>query len=496
MLAEVTSPLTGEWMTPRRRFTSAMYRGNVDKVPACTLSSVVTVEMMDLVDAAFPEAHLDAEKMARLAATAHDVFGMDTIMPVFHSQLESDALGGETEWAEKDNWPSPSRFTIDGARAGQDARRLPGAAHDGGRDRRHQAAPARATRTWPSWARSTGRGRSATRWSASRTSSWTSCSTRTRSSATSTHSCRPAWRPRRPSSRPGRMPSCGRPHDRRPVSGRDLPRLPAGDAPAHHRPRWAAPASSIAAARPSTGSTLRGGRLGRLPLRVPGRRARGARDGRRADGPDGQPQQSVRCSGRARAEDVYKACWDLMDAGVDGLAPEGSVPLVTPKEPLMAINHAARRLVGASIAATTASSIALESLHQHLHRLSRPGLSPPTHRDAGERRSMADLKRLQTAVEVGDRETAVEVTEQAIDGGHPPEDHPRRDDRRDGRGRAALPGQRDLRPGDAHQRARHEGRGGAAGAAADRRAATSRTASRSSAPSRATSTTSARTSWG
>jgi MtaA/CmuA family methyltransferase len=110
--AEITHPLRGEWMTPRRRFLSAMYRGHVDKVPACTLSSVVTVEMMDLVDASFPEAHLDAEKMARLAATAHDVLGMDSIMPVWHSQLESDALGGETEWAEKDNWPSPSRFTI------------------------------------------------------------------------------------------------------------------------------------------------------------------------------------------------------------------------------------------------------------------------------------------------------------------------------------------------------------------------------------------------
>lgn len=113
MLAEVTSPLRGEWMTPRRRFLSATYRGPVDKIPACTLSSVVTVEMMDLVDAPFPEAHLDAEKMARLAATAHDVFGMDTIMPVFHSQLESDALGGDTEWAEKDNWPSPSKYVID-----------------------------------------------------------------------------------------------------------------------------------------------------------------------------------------------------------------------------------------------------------------------------------------------------------------------------------------------------------------------------------------------
>ena len=91
MIAEVTHPLEGEWMTPRRRFLSAIYRGHVDKVPACTLSSVVTVEMMDLVNAPFPEAHLDAELMARLAATAHDVFGMDTIMPVFHSQLESDA---------------------------------------------------------------------------------------------------------------------------------------------------------------------------------------------------------------------------------------------------------------------------------------------------------------------------------------------------------------------------------------------------------------------
>jgi [methyl-Co(III) methanol-specific corrinoid protein]:coenzyme M methyltransferase len=110
--AEVTKSLSGEWMTPRRRFLSALYRGRVDKVPAASLSSCVTVELMDLVDAAFPEAHLDAEKMARLAATVHEVLGMDTMMPVWHSQLESDALGGDTDWAEKDNWPSPSKFVI------------------------------------------------------------------------------------------------------------------------------------------------------------------------------------------------------------------------------------------------------------------------------------------------------------------------------------------------------------------------------------------------
>lgn len=64
--------LSGEWMTPRRRFLSALYGGRVDKVPAMTLSSVMTLEAMEIADAAFPEAHLDAEKMARLAATAHE----------------------------------------------------------------------------------------------------------------------------------------------------------------------------------------------------------------------------------------------------------------------------------------------------------------------------------------------------------------------------------------------------------------------------------------
>lgn len=111
-LTEVTSKLQGEWMNSRRRFVSALYRGRVDKIPACSLSSVMTVELMDMVDAPFPEAHLDAEMMARLAATSHEVLGLDTIMPVWHSQLEANALGGETDWGEKDSWPSPSRFVI------------------------------------------------------------------------------------------------------------------------------------------------------------------------------------------------------------------------------------------------------------------------------------------------------------------------------------------------------------------------------------------------
>ncbi len=99
-------------MTPRRRFLSALYGGRVDKVPAMTLSSVVTLEAMEIVDAWFPEAHLDAEKMARLAATAYEELGLDTIMPVFHSQLEADALDAATWWGTVDNWPATSDHVL------------------------------------------------------------------------------------------------------------------------------------------------------------------------------------------------------------------------------------------------------------------------------------------------------------------------------------------------------------------------------------------------
>jgi [methyl-Co(III) methanol-specific corrinoid protein]:coenzyme M methyltransferase len=67
---------------------------------------VATVELMDLVDAPFPEANRDPEKMARLAATGYTELGFDSVMPVFTIIQESSALGCEIQWEEKDNWPT------------------------------------------------------------------------------------------------------------------------------------------------------------------------------------------------------------------------------------------------------------------------------------------------------------------------------------------------------------------------------------------------------
>jgi [methyl-Co(III) methanol-specific corrinoid protein]:coenzyme M methyltransferase len=93
-------------MTSRARVLAALRREPVDRTPVCTPTSVATVELMDLVDAPFPDANRDAELMARLAATSYTELGFDTVMPVFSIIQESSALGCRMQWEQKDNWPT------------------------------------------------------------------------------------------------------------------------------------------------------------------------------------------------------------------------------------------------------------------------------------------------------------------------------------------------------------------------------------------------------
>ena len=93
-------------MTSRERVLAALRREPVDRTPVCNPTSVATVELMDLVDAPFPDANREPEKMARLAATGHTELGFDSIMPVFSIIQESSALGCRMQWETKDNWPT------------------------------------------------------------------------------------------------------------------------------------------------------------------------------------------------------------------------------------------------------------------------------------------------------------------------------------------------------------------------------------------------------
>ncbi len=98
--------MSGATMTSRERVLAALRREPVDRTPLVNPTSLATVELMDLVDAPFPNANREPELMARLAATGHTELGFDSIMPVFSIIQESSAIGCKIQWEYKDNWPT------------------------------------------------------------------------------------------------------------------------------------------------------------------------------------------------------------------------------------------------------------------------------------------------------------------------------------------------------------------------------------------------------
>lgn len=92
-------------MSPRERVLRALNQQWVDRIPVGNPTSVATVESMEACGAYFPDVHLDAEKMAALAATGHEVLGFDTIAPYFSVQQEAAAFGLRMSWGTIDSMP-------------------------------------------------------------------------------------------------------------------------------------------------------------------------------------------------------------------------------------------------------------------------------------------------------------------------------------------------------------------------------------------------------
>jgi [methyl-Co(III) methanol-specific corrinoid protein]:coenzyme M methyltransferase len=92
----------------RKLFLDAVHGTSTPRPAFGSGTSIVTEELMDLVGAEFPKAHLDAEAMTKLALAGHTVFGFDVVMPLFSVWHESAAVGCPVEWGTKSRMPDCS----------------------------------------------------------------------------------------------------------------------------------------------------------------------------------------------------------------------------------------------------------------------------------------------------------------------------------------------------------------------------------------------------
>jgi len=92
----------------RQLFIDAVRRKNVSGPPCFgTGTSIVCRELMDRLGVWFPEAHLDAEKMAALAIAGHTELHLDVVMPLFSVCHEAAALGCRVDWGSPEAMPEP-----------------------------------------------------------------------------------------------------------------------------------------------------------------------------------------------------------------------------------------------------------------------------------------------------------------------------------------------------------------------------------------------------
>jgi [methyl-Co(III) methanol-specific corrinoid protein]:coenzyme M methyltransferase len=63
----------------RKNFLNALHGNPVNRIPALSVTQTGTVELMDMTGAAWPEAHSDPEKMAKLAIAGHEIAGFEAV---------------------------------------------------------------------------------------------------------------------------------------------------------------------------------------------------------------------------------------------------------------------------------------------------------------------------------------------------------------------------------------------------------------------------------
>lgn len=92
-------------MNATERLLRTLTHRHVDRPPVTGLMTAVTIEMMDRIGVKWPEAHHDPEMMVRLAASAYETCGLESMKLPFDMTVEAGALGAKINYGAKDTLP-------------------------------------------------------------------------------------------------------------------------------------------------------------------------------------------------------------------------------------------------------------------------------------------------------------------------------------------------------------------------------------------------------
>lgn len=96
-------------MKSRDRVLSALKGEEIDRIPCSSLAGcdgICPAGVQDEVDIFWPEAHKDADKMAKLAVECQRKIGIENVRIPFDFLIEPEVMGAEIKWGRKDLQPS------------------------------------------------------------------------------------------------------------------------------------------------------------------------------------------------------------------------------------------------------------------------------------------------------------------------------------------------------------------------------------------------------
>ncbi len=114
-------------LTEKERLITILSGGKVDRVPlTCSggMMSMATIEVMEMTQCYWPEAHRNPQKMARLVKAMHDVSGFENLGVPFCMTVEAEAFGSEVNYGSARVHPKVVKEVIQAIRDANKLKKL------------------------------------------------------------------------------------------------------------------------------------------------------------------------------------------------------------------------------------------------------------------------------------------------------------------------------------------------------------------------------------